>query len=97
MAKIMIVDDSKMIRTALRVYLEAGNHEIVFEAKTAQEAIEAYKKIKPDLVTMDISMPGMDGVTAVSKIIEIDSDAKIIMVSSLNEKQMVMKAIINGA
>ena len=97
MAKLMIVDDSKMIRKTLRMFLEAGGHEIVAEASDGEEAVENYKKFKPELVTMDISMPEMSGLEALRDIIEIDPDAKIIMISSLNQKDLVITAIKEGA
>ena len=97
MAKIMIVDDSKMIRSALKLFLEAGEHEIIFEAKNGIEAVAAYKHYKPDLVTMDISMPDMNGVEAVKLIRAFDPAARIIMLSSLSQKEFVIQAIKSGA
>jgi two-component system chemotaxis response regulator CheY len=93
----MIVDDSKMIRSTLKMYLESGNHEVVFAAENGKQAVEAYKIYNPDLVTMDISMPEMDGMEAVRLIKKMDENAKIIMLSALNEKEMVLTAIKNGA
>ena len=72
MAKILIVDDSQMVRKALRIFLEAGNHEIVAEARNGVEAVRAYIKHRPDAVTMDLEMPEMDGIEATQKIIEFD-------------------------
>ncbi len=97
MAKIMIVDDSRMIRQALKVFLEAGNHEIVFEAKDGQEAVEAYKRLKPQIVTMDISMPGMNGLEALKLIRIIDPKAKVIMMSALNQRKLIVEAVNLGA
>lgn len=97
MAKIMIVDDSQMVRKALRIFLEAGNHEIVFEAKTGVEAVREYKRVKPDIVTMDLEMPEMNGIDATKKIKLMDPDAKIIIMSALNQKEMVMDSLSAGA
>lgn len=97
MARIMIVDDSKMIRSTLKMYLESGDHEVVCAAENGKEAIEAYRIFNPDIVTMDISMPVMDGIEAVKQIKSFDENAKIIMLSSLDEKEMVLQAIKNGA
>lgn len=97
MARIIIVDDSKVIRNALKIFLEAGNHEVIFEAKNGLEAVDAYKEYKPDIITMDISMPVMDGVEAVKQIKAFDADAKIIMMSALNHKEMVLTALKHGA
>lgn len=97
MSKIMIVDDSQMVRKALRFFLEAANHEIVCDAKDGIEAVEGYEKFKPDIVTMDIDMPRMDGLVAIKKIIHLDPKAKIIMMSALNKKELVMEAISSGA
>lgn len=97
MARIMIVDDAGVIRVLLKKYLTHGGHEVVCQASNGFEAVEGYKEHKPDVVTMDMSMPEMGGVSAVKKIIQIDPDAKIIMISALNQKDLVMQAISAGA
>ena len=80
MAKILIVDDSKTSRKFLRNMLEDAGHEIVSEAVNGVEGVEKFRLYKPDVVTMDITMPVMDGIEAVREIIEIDPGAKVIMV-----------------
>lgn len=97
MAKILIVDDSIIMRKNLEFILKNSNHEIVGQATNGKQAVELYKECKPDLVTMDISMPFMSGTDAVSEIISIDPSAKIIMISAINQKQLVFEAIKKGA
>ena len=82
MLKVLIVDDSLIIRKKISKILENLGHEVLADATNGQEAIESYSKYKPDLVTMDITMPDMDGITAVKEIIKVDSEAKIIIVTS---------------
>jgi Response regulator containing CheY-like receiver, AAA-type ATPase, and DNA-binding domains len=97
MAKILIVDDSTVMRKNLYSIFSRNGHEVVGEAVDGRQAILLYSNLKPDLVTMDITMPKMSGVDAVSEIIKKDSNAKIIMISALNQKQMVFEALKNGA
>ena len=97
MAKILIVDDSKTSRKFLRNMLEDAGHEIVSEAVNGVEGVEKFRLYKPDVVTMDITMPDMDGITAVRKIIELNPDAKIIMVSAMGQKPMIKEALEAGA
>lgn len=97
MAKILIVDDSIIMRKNLEFILKNSNHQIVGQATNGKQAVELYKECKPDLVTMDISMPFMSGTDAVSEIISIDPSAKIIMISAINQKQLVFEAIKKGA
>lgn len=89
MAKILIVDDASFMRSTLKYLLEYEKHEVVAEAVDGKEAVKLYQKLKPDLVTMDILMKGMDGLEALKTIREIDKEARIIMVTSigLEEKQ----------
>ena len=94
---VLIVDDSLIMRVNLVRSLENIGHTVVSEAADGQSSITAYKKYKPDVVTMDITMPDMDGITAVQKIIEIDSSANIIMVTSHGQEAMVMNALKAGA
>lgn len=97
MLRVLIVDDSLIIRKKITKIIQKLGHEVAFDAKNGKEAIEAYKTKKPDLVTMDITMPDMDGITAVTHIIEEDPDAKIIMVTSMGQEEMVIKSIQAGA
>ncbi|MCK5914634.1 MAG: response regulator [Deltaproteobacteria bacterium] len=83
--KILIVDDSTIMRKMIRTTLQNADHVVVGEAKDGNGAIELYKSIKPDLVTMDITMRGMDGFTAANKILNFDHEAKIIFLSNLNQ------------
>jgi len=97
MLKILIVDDSLIIRKKVKKLVEKLDHEVAGDAKNGQEAIDNYNALKPDLVTMDITMPDMDGIEAVKHIISNDSDAKIIMVTSHGQEDMVIKSIKAGA
>ena len=97
MAKILIVDDSKIMRMNLKKVFTNLEHDVVAEASDGIEAIEAYKTHQPDIVTMDITMPNMDGIQAVEEIIKFDANAQIVMVSSHGQKDMVIDAISKGA
>ncbi|ABP66438.1 response regulator receiver protein [Caldicellulosiruptor saccharolyticus DSM 8903] len=94
----LIVDDSPMWRKVIKRFIEeklGGN--IVGEAKDGIEAIVLYKKLKPDIVTMDIEMPNLDGIKALEEILNFDKDAKVIMISSKGEEDVVRKALLKGA
>ena len=95
--KILIVDDSKTSRKFLRNMLEQAGHEIVAEAVDGAEGVEKFKIYRPDITTMDITMPEMSGLEAVKGIKKIDSNAKILMVSAMGQESLVREAIINGA
>lgn len=95
--QILLVDDAHIIRFMLTRILTAGGYEISGEAANGYEALEKYKQLHPDLVTMDITMPAMSGIQAVQAIIEYDPEAKIIMCSALGQKALIMEAIQAGA
>lgn len=97
MAKILIVDDSIIMRKNLEYLLKQEGHEVVGQAINGKQAVSMYETLHPDLVTMDISMPMMSGTDAVTEIIKLDPLAKIVMISAINQKQMVFEAIKNGA
>ena len=97
MAKVLIVDDAAFMRMMIKDILEKGGFEIVGEANNGLKAVELFKKEKPDVVTMDITMPDMDGIEAVKAIKEFDPAAKIIMCSAMGQQTMVMDAIKAGA
>lgn len=97
MAKIMVVDDAAFMRMMLKDMLATLGHDIVAEAGNGLEAIKAYEANKPDLVTMDITMPEMDGIEAVRSIRSNDPSAKIIMCSAMGQQAMIVDAIQAGA
>lgn len=97
MAKVMVVDDSLMMRRNLTNLLQQIGHEVVAEEKNGLLAFNNYEKINPDLVTMDVTMPVMDGITAVKKIINSFPDAIIIMISAQNQQSMIYSALKSGA
>lgn len=93
----MIVDDAAFVRLSIRTILENNGFEVITEAANGKEAIEKYNELKPDLVTMDISMPIMNGIEAVEQICKNDKNAKVVMVSALGQEAIVREAIILGA
>ncbi|MCI1943971.1 response regulator [Clostridium luticellarii] len=97
MAKILIVDDAAFMRMMIKDILEKNGFEIVGEANNGIKAVELYKKESPDVVTMDITMPDMDGIEAVKQIKAMDPAAKVIMCSAMGQQTMVMDAIKAGA
>lgn len=83
--RILVVEDSTMMRRIIVKVLREAGHEIVGEASTGQGALDLYQELKPDLVTMDITMRGMDGITASKEILNLDKNAKILVLSNLDE------------
>lgn len=96
MVKILLVDDAAFMRMRCSKLLKEHGHEVV-EAENGIQAVEKYKADKPDLVFMDITMPEMDGITAVGEIRKIDPNARIAMLSAMGQQSMVMDAIRAGA
>lgn len=97
MARILLVDDSVVMRRNLSFTLNRAGHEVVAQAADGQQAYNLYKMHKPDVVTMDITMPEVNGIEAVQMIIKDFPDAKIVMVSALDQKEMVLEALKYGA
>lgn len=97
MINILIVDDAAFMRMMIKDILEKSGFNVIGEASNGLEAVELYKKEKPDIVTMDITMPKVDGIEAVKLIKEYDNEAKIIMCSAMGQQAMVMDAIRAGA
>jgi two-component system chemotaxis response regulator CheY len=95
--KILIVDDAAFMRMMIKDILVNNGYEILGEANNGLKAVELYRKERPDVVTMDITMPDMDGIAAVKEIRSQDPSAKIIMCSALGQQSMVMEAIQAGA
>ncbi len=96
-ARILIVDDAAFMRMMIKDILTKNGYEIVGEAENGRVAIEKYKELQPHLTTMDITMPEMDGITAVKEIRKIDPKANIIMCSAMGQQAMVIDAIQAGA
>lgn len=95
--KILVVDDAQFMRTMLSKLVEEEGYEVVGEAVNGKEAVEKYKELEPDLVTMDITMPEMDGIEAMELIKEFDPGADIIVCSAMGQKPMVVDALEAGA
>lgn len=95
--RVLIVDDAIFMRKMISDILVENGMEIVGEADTGAKAIERYKELRPDLVTMDIIMPEMNGIDAVRKILEHDAQARIVMCSALGQQALVQEAIAAGA
>lgn len=95
--RILIVDDAAFMRMMIRDILTKNGYEVVGEAQDGAQAIEKFKELHPDLVTMDITMPEMDGITALKEIRKLDALAKVIMCSAMGQQAMVIDAIQAGA
>lgn len=86
MKRILVVDDAAFMRLSLKTMLEKNGYEVVGEAENGRKAVEMYKMLNPELVTMDITMPDMDGIEALTEIMKFDSKAKVIMLSAMGKK-----------
>ncbi|MEA1961747.1 MAG: response regulator [Bacillota bacterium] len=95
--KVLIVDDAAFMRMMIKDILTKNGYEVVGEAENGLVAIDKFKEMKPDLVTMDITMPEMDGIAAVKEIVAMDSGARVIMCSAMGQQAMVIDAIQAGA
>jgi len=95
--RIMIVDDAIFMRMKLKDIVEKNGYEVVAEAQNGAEAIEKYRSERPEIVTMDITMPEMNGIDALKGIKRIDPHAKVVMCSAMGQQAMVMEAIQAGA
>jgi two-component system chemotaxis response regulator CheY len=97
MARIMVVDDAAFMRKMLTDALAGGGHEIVGEAANGLEAVERYREVRPDVTTLDITMPEKDGLDALLEILAYDPSARIVMCSALGQESKVLEAIKSGA
>ena len=95
--KLMIVDDSKIVQNMIQRFLSEKNIEFAGKANNGKEALEIFSIVRPEIVTMDITMPEMDGIEAVKKIVEIDDNVRILVVSALADKATAIEALKNGA
>jgi len=97
MKKVLIADDAAFMRMAIRKLLEKNGFEVVGEAENGRVAVKKYKELKPDVVTMDITMPEMTGIEALKSIKEFDPGAKVVMISAMGQEVLVKESIMFGA
>ncbi|MBP3197938.1 MAG: response regulator [Butyrivibrio sp.] len=95
--RVLIADDTTLMREMIRGALPAEDYQIVGEATSGDMAIELYKETKPDVMLLDINMPKMNGIDALTEIMKIDPDAKVIMCSDQKYESMIMMALKKGA
>jgi len=94
---VLITDDTAFMRMTLRNVIQKNGFTVVGEAADGEEAVNKYKELRPDLVTMNITMPKMDGITAIKEIVKFDPNARIIVCSAMGQKPMVIEALNAGA
>lgn len=95
--RVLIADDARFMRQLIRDIIEPEGFEVVGEAEDGRAVVEAFQKLHPDLITMDVVMPKCSGIDAVKEILKIDATAKVAMVSALGQEQLVMEALQAGA
>ena len=97
MYKMMIVDDASFMQASIKLMIEKHGFQVIAEAVNGLDAIGKYKESKPDLVTMDITMPEMSGIESLKKIREMDPKANIVMVSAMGQEALIREAVVSGA
>lgn len=97
MAKVLIVDDAAFMRISIKNMLTKNGYAVAGEAENGKIGVEKFKELSPDIVTLDITMPEMNGLDALKEIIKINPAAKVIMVSAMGQEAMVRDAIMSGA
>jgi len=97
MARVLVVDDAAFMRKMVSDALANGGHEVVGEAGNGVEAVARFQELKPDLMTLDITMPEKDGLTALAEIVAADPSARVVMCSALGQEAKVLEAIKLGA
>jgi two-component system chemotaxis response regulator CheY len=97
MARVLVVDDALMMRKMLSDALAKGGHEVVGEAANGEDAVMSFQSLKPDVTTLDITMPEKDGITALREILALDPTARVVMCSALGQEAKVLESIKAGA
>ncbi|MDD2375702.1 MAG: response regulator [Eubacteriales bacterium] len=97
MKTVLVVDDAAFMRVTIKNMLEKNGYSVIGEAENGKVAVVKYNELKPDIVTMDITMPEMDGLAALKAIMQINSDAKIVMMTAMGQQGMVKEAVMSGA
>ena len=97
MKKVLIVDDAAFMRVSIKNMLTKNGYEVIGEAENGKIALQKYQELGPDVVTMDITMPEMDGLTSLKKILEMAPGANIVMISAMGQESKVREAVLSGA
>ncbi len=97
MARVLVIDDAAFMRKMLGDVLNKAGHEVVGEGANGNEAVERYQELRPDIMTLDITMPEKDGLTALKEILSVEPGARIVMCSALGQESKVLEAIKAGA
>ena len=97
MARVLVVDDAAFMRKMVGDALAKGGHEVIGEASNGVEAVESYQALRPDITTLDITMPEKDGLSALKEIMALDPTAKVVMCSALGQQTKVLEAVKSGA
>ena len=97
MKKVLIVDDAAFMRVSIKNMLSKNGYEVVGEAENGKVAIQKFQDLNPDVITMDITMPEMDGLSSLKKILSMDPNANVIMISAMGQESMVREAVLSGA
>jgi len=97
MKKVLIVDDAAFMRVSIKNMLVKNGFDVIGEAENGKVAIQKFQDLNPDVITMDITMPEMDGLASLKKILSIDADANVIMISAMGQESMVREAVLAGA
>lgn len=97
MKNVLIVDDAAFMRLMIKSLLEKSGFNVIGEAENGAIGVNKYKELSPDIVTMDITMPVVDGIQALKEIKKVDSNAKVLMISAMGQEHLVKEAIMSGA
>jgi two-component system chemotaxis response regulator CheY len=97
MARVLVVDDAAFMRKMVSDALTGGGHEIVGEAANGAEAVQRFQELRPDVMTLDITMPEKDGLAALKEIMALDPTARVVMCSALGQESKVLEAVKSGA
>lgn len=97
MKRVLIVDDAAFMRVSIKNMLTKHGYEVVGEAENGKVAIQKFQELDPDIITMDITMPEMDGLASLKKILAINPSANVVMISAMGQESMVREAVLSGA
>src|SRR3972149_8069366 len=97
MKRVLVVDDACVVRMIIKGVLESNGFQIAGEAKNGREALDKYKELKPDAVTMDIVMPEVDGIQGLKDILAYDKNARVVMISAIDQRDALQAALLSGA